>query len=101
MLDISTLPQTVLGNLAIPECATVEFDFQAGAWAFACGLLVSDKLVARNISAMRLLGEMHRRHHAHAVPFRNGRTRAWHVLETVSSEGLSETITLSCDCPDA
>ena len=101
MLNTSVLPQTVLGNLAIPECNSLKFDFQAGAWDFECGLLVSDELGSRNLSAMRLLGEMHRQHHAHVIPFRDGRTRAWHVLETISSEGLSETVTVSCDCPDA
>ena len=72
---VAILPQTVLGNLAISECNAMKFDIVAGVWDLECGLTVSDELANRNVSAMRLLGEMHRRHHVHAIPFQNGSTR--------------------------
>lgn len=101
MYDLTTLPQTVLGNLAISECNTLTFDVDAATWNFRCGLVVGDELASRNLSSLRLLGEMHRQHHGHAVPYQNGSTRPWHIMETLKTTDLSETITVSCSCPDA
>lgn len=96
---VETLPQTFLGNLAIRECNTIAFDVDAGTWNFGCGLVVSDELAGQDQRGLRMFGEMHRQHHAHAIPFRNGSVRPWQIMEIVNTTDLSETITVSCNCP--
>lgn len=91
---IGTLPETVLGCLAIPDCPTITYDAAVGTWDFWCGLRISEKLTAQPVREMRLLGEVHQRHHGHA-PLSQ---RPWNIVSTLETTELSEKITVSCDC---
>lgn len=101
MLTIKAMPKTFLGHLAIRECNKIEFDIDAGTWDFGCGLVVSDELAGQDQRGLRMFGEMHRQHHIHAIPFQNGSTRPWQIIETIETTDLSETIIVSCSCPNA
>ena len=60
---------------------------------YPLNLIVADKLAGRVIPGMRLLHEVHLKHHEH-----RSTNAPWDIVETLTQGDLSETVTLDCSC---